>query len=87
MKYLDLLNKNAEETAKSNNVLIAEESSLTLQTAILNCKQRKARLTTDYDCAIRIIPFNPQNLIIIDNKIGLVNREMEQLITIQKDLF
>ena len=41
MKYIDILNQTAEQTATQNNSLIAEEASLNLQSEIFKAKKEQ----------------------------------------------
>ena len=86
-KYLDLINESAEETAKTNNNLVAEEASLSLQAAIVDSKKQLATCETAYAQAMRLIPFNANALYCACNSIELTKRKIEKLKALHSELF
>ena len=87
MKYLDILNKSAEETATENNALIAEEQSIAMQQAIFNKKKEaselkielvrlKGRKSLDFDA-----------IMTASDAIDINKRRSSQLTKLQKELF
>jgi hypothetical protein len=87
MKYLDRLNQTAEETAKTNNVLVAEEANLATQTAILNCKRELGNAKLRLDAVTSVSPFCPETAYSMQNRIEILERKLTVLTAIHKDLF
>jgi len=87
MKYLDLLNQNAEETAKSNNTFVAESANIAVQSAILVCKQKSATLKGDIETAKRAIPFSAKTVVNLQMQLALNEKELVMLTDLQKELF
>jgi len=87
MKYLDLLNQTAEETAKSNNVMIAEEANIAMQSSILACKRQLAEAERMHKESLKRVPFNPEECYKTENTHDLLERKLKSLTNIQKALF
>ncbi len=87
MKYLDLLNQNAEETAKTNNSFVAESANISIQSALLVCKQKSAALKNDIDTAKRAIPFSAKTVVNLQMQLALNEKELVLLTELQKELF
>ena len=77
MKYLELLNKTAEENAKESNVLVAESSKLTLQSKMLDIKKEVARANQNLTVEKSSVNYNPTAIYSISNRILLLNKELE----------
>lgn len=86
-KYIDRLNESAEETAKSNNPLIAEESNLTLQSEQLRCKKDIAVAVNSLDKLKSAHPLDCKAIYTCSNKISLLERELEFYNDLAKELF
>ena len=87
MKYLDLLNLTADETAKSNNEMIAEEASLNLQSAIFAAKKE---IVSKKNYIETLKKSNQLNFGAITNGVNdlqLAERLHGQLVELQKELF
>jgi hypothetical protein len=87
MKYLELLNQTAEETAKQTNELLAEEASIGLQSKLFEVKKKlagKSSLLTQLKSSKEL---NFTTIVSTLNDIQLLEREQKQLITLQKELF
>lgn len=87
MKYLELISQNAEETAKSNNSIVAEEASLAIQSAIVNCKREISSATQEVARQKRTVPFNVQHTLNAINVLQLLERKMVVLTELHKELF
>ena len=87
MKYLDLLNLNAEETAKSNNEMIAEEASLNLQSAIFVAKKEILSKKNYIETLKKCKNLNFSALTCAMNDLQLAERTYNQLNDIQKEMF
>lgn len=87
MKYLDLISQGAEETAKSNNALVAEEASLATQSAILNCKREISQATMHLANSKKATPFNIIDVIGATNTLQLLERKLNVLNELHKELF
>lgn len=87
MKYLELISQNAEETAKSNNTLVAEEANLTIQSAILNCKRDISQCSQQLTDIKKAVPFHVPNLIEITNRLQLLERKLQMMNELHKELF
>lgn len=87
MKYLELINQTAEETAKNNNKLVAEEADLSLQTAILNVKKEISQATTKIQVAKSAVPFRPEAVLAAHNEKALLERSLEYYNSLKQELF
>jgi len=87
MKYLDLISQGAEETAKSNNALVAEEASLATQSAILNCKREISQAAQSVIANKQAVPFNVGNIVNAINTLQLLERKLNVLNELHKELF
>jgi len=87
MKYLERINQTAEETAKTNNVLVAEEANLATQTAILNCKRELGNAKLKLDALTSASPFCPETAYAMQNRVEILERKLTVLTAIHKDLF
>jgi hypothetical protein len=87
MKYLDLLNETAEETAKANNVLVAESAQLSIMQKTLACKKVLADKTSLLAGLIRSKDFNPEEIFRTNNAIELAKREITYYEELTKKLF
>lgn len=87
MKYLDCLNQSADVIAAENNVLIAEEAHLSLQSAILNCKKEIAKKSNHLKRLKESVNINFTDIISVQNELHLLQRKLHQLDELQKELF
>ena len=87
MKYLELINQSADETAKSNNALVAEAGDLALQSSMLECKKQIAEQKSKIAVLKSAIPFNAKNTIDALNKLDLLERELKQYQQLKEELF
>jgi hypothetical protein len=87
MKYLELLNQTAEETAKTNNELISEEYSIALQQEIFKCKKDMAGIMSSIQKAKQCVPLDFVFIVQSQNKADLLQRQYNQLLELQKELF
>jgi hypothetical protein len=87
MKYLELLNQSAEETAKTNNELINEEYSIAIQQEIFNCKKEIAGVTSSILRAKQSLNLDFVLIVSSQNKVDLLTRKYNQLLELQKELF
>jgi hypothetical protein len=87
MKYLDLLNEKAEETAKANNVLVAETAQLNVAQKTLACKKQLAALNVKLAEYRRAKDFNPESIFATHNAIELTKREIAFYEELNKELF
>lgn len=87
MKYIEILNQTAEETAKSNNELIAESANIQMQSAILNTKKEIAKKEAYINTLKQSRELNVSAIVIASNELALAKREQEQLIALQTELF
>lgn len=87
MKYLELLNQTAEETAKQNNSIIAEEAALNLQYRMLTLK--KASRNKEFQIAAmeqsKNIDFSQLSTFM--DELALLDREVKTLEAIKERLF
>ena len=87
MKYIDRLNVTAEESAKKNNELVAEEASLNLQTEVLNTKRQIASAEQTLEAAKCARPFSAEKVYSAQNTIDLLKRKLDAYSQISKELF
>lgn len=87
MKYLDLLNQSAEYKAKRNNELIAEEAALNLEAAVFANKKAIAAKHTMIDSLKASPTLNFKAITSAMNEVQLLEREMDQLKALKKELF
>ncbi len=87
MKYIDLLNQSAEETAKQNNSLIAEEASLNLQHALFSIKKELANKASCINTLKQQKTLNFDAIITALNEQSLLERKQAQLLKLQEELF
>jgi hypothetical protein len=87
MKYIDLLNQTAEETAKLNNELIAEEAGINLQSALFNVKRNLAEKVTLIAKLKQFKNLNFGAIVAATNEYELLLREQKQLQELQLELF
>jgi hypothetical protein len=87
MKYLDLLNRTADETAKTNNSLNAEEQSIAMQQAIFNTKKEASSLAKRLDTlkGASVLDFSAITNCL--DAIDVNKRRKSQLTKLQKELF
>lgn len=87
MKYIDVLNQSADVVAAENNVLIAEEAHLSLQSAILCCKKEMAQKNNRLKSLKKSTSINFTDIIAVENELYLLQRKLNQLDELQKELF
>ena len=87
MKYIELLNRTADETAKELNNLNAEEQAIAMQQAIFNTKKEASELKKALTKAKSRASLNFGDIIRILNLIDVNKREKAQLTKLQKELF
>ena len=87
MKYLDRLNQTAEETAKSNNVLIAEEKHLDFQRESFECKKQISIQLRTIEDLKSSKGFTAKSLYQLECKVQLLNRELEYYNNLIQELF
>jgi len=87
MKYLDLLNQSAEDKSKRNNELVAEEAALNLEAAVFANKKAIAAKNTLIDSLKASPSLNFKAITSAMNEVQLLEREMEQLKALKKELF
>ena len=87
MKYIDFLNQSAEETAKQNNQLIAEEAELTLQHLLFTVKKELASKTANINMLKQQKSLNFDAIIKASNDKELLERKQKQLLELQRELF
>lgn len=87
MKYIDILNQTADDTAAANNVLINEEAQLNLQSAMLNCKKEVAQKSNRLKRLKASTDINFTDIISVQNELYLLQRKLNQLDELQKELF
>lgn len=87
MKYLELINRTAEETAKSNNVLIAKESSINMQSEILLMEKEVNSISNDISSAKCAKPLNIKYLMELQIKLDIANKKLDYLNNLNKELF
>jgi len=87
MKYIELLNQTAEETAKINNELIAEEASINLQSTLFNIKRNLVEKVTLIARLKQCKNLNFGAIVAANNEYELLLREQKQLQELQSELF
>ena len=87
MKYLDRLNQTAEETAKSNNVLIAEEKHLDFQKEAFECKKQISMQVRTIEELKSSKDFTAKSLYQLECKVQLLERELAYYNNLIKELF
>lgn len=87
MKYLDLLNQSAEDKADRNNQLVAEEAALNLEGAVFANKKAIAAKHIQIESLKASPSLNFRAITTAMNDIQLLEREMEQLKALKKELF
>lgn len=87
MKYIDFLNQTAEETAKQNNLLIAEEASLNLQHMLFSIKKELAAKASYINTLKQQKSLNFDAILTASNDKALLERKQAQLVELQNELF
>ena len=87
MKYLDLLNRTADETAKSNNPLIAESAQLDIMQKTLACKKVLAEKNALLAKLKSSADFKVDEIYACHNVIGLMTRQIAFYEELTKELF
>lgn len=87
MKYLDLINRTAEETAKTNNALIAKESSIALQAEVLSMEKEINSLTNRIDSAKCSKPLDIKALMTLQISLDIAQKKLSYLNNLTKELF
>ncbi len=87
MKYIELLNRTADETAKELNTLNAEEQSIAMQQAIFNTKKEASELAKDLKVAKSRKNLDFGYIAVVLDKIDINKRRKAQLTKLQKELF
>lgn len=87
MKYLDRLNQTAEETAKSNNELIAEEKHLDIQRESFECKKQISVQLRAIEDLKSSKGFTAKSLYQLECKVQLLKRELEYYNNLIQELF
>ena len=87
MKFIDRLNQTAEETAKTNNQLIADEKHLDFQKEASTCKQQIAAQTQAIEELKSSRTFTAKALYQAENKLHLMRRELVYYEELIKELF
>lgn len=87
MKYIDILNQTAEQTATQNNSLIAEEAALNLQSEIFKAKKELAEKNNQLRILKTKKSLNFNEIRVTMNEIQLLERIQKQLLDIQTELF
>lgn len=87
MKYLERINRSAEDAAKANNGLVAKESDINLQAAILQKEKEHAALQAQLEIEKSALPLNPDRLLQLQKNVDIVNKSLAYLINLQKELF
>ena len=87
MKYIELLNRTADETAKELNTLNAEEQSIAMQQAIFNTKKEASELKKQLTQAKSMSNLDFGHIAVILDKIDINKRRKAQYTKLQKELF
>lgn len=87
MKYLNLLNQTTEEKEKKNNVLIAKEAKLNLQTVQLRIEREIASKEIAMEKLKGCNPFRPELLYAVYNELQLLQREQKFYSSLEEELF
>lgn len=87
MKYLEILNQTADDTAAANNVLTNEEANLALQSAILATKRAISAHEITYNNALRVRKVDFNTICDIKDEISLLVRKLNQLEELKNELF
>lgn len=87
MKYIDRLNQTAEETAKSNNQLIADEKHLDFQKEVIECRKQLSSAQRTLDDMKSSRDFTAKGLYQLECKIQLIQRELDHYNNLIKELF
>lgn len=87
MKYLQLLNLNAEETAKTNNELSAKEAHISMQAEILNTEKQIAQLEASVRALKSAKPFEPRTLMNHIVELEIHQKRLERLNALLNELF
>ena len=87
MKYLDLLNQTADETAQQNNLLNSEEQSIAMQQAIFNTKKEASSLNKQLVVLKSADVLNFHAITACLDSIDVNKRRKAQLTKLQKELF
>jgi hypothetical protein len=87
MKYLDRLNQTAEETAQTNNVLIAEEKHLDIQRESFECKKAISIQLRAIEDLKSSTTFTAKSLYQLECKVQLLNRELAYYNNLIQELF
>lgn len=87
MKYLDTLNKSAEETTKESNILVAESARLTLQSRMLEIKKQIAKSKQELEIVKCTIDYNPLKIYNVDSHIQLLERELNYYVKLEQEQF
>jgi nicotinic acid mononucleotide adenylyltransferase len=87
MKFIDRLNQTAEETAKSNNILVAEEKHLDFQKEVLECKKQIAALNQAIETAKSSTNVSAKYLYGKQCEKQLLDRELRYYEELLKELF
>lgn len=87
MKYIELLNRTADETAKEMNNLNAEEQSIAMQQVIFNTKREASELAKSLQIAKSRGDLDFGAIANILDKIDINKRRKAQYVKLQKELF
>jgi len=87
MKYLEMLNRTADETAKSNNELVAEEANLTIQSEILDCKKKIASKASEIFELKQQKPLCPKAIIQGQCELAILDKKWKMYEELLKELF
>lgn len=87
MKFLERLNQTAEETAKNNNILVAEEKHLDFQKEVLECKKQISSITQAIETAKSSTTVSAKYLYTKQCEKQLLERELSYYEELLKELF
>jgi len=85
--YLSLISKDKETITREDLEMHNEQAKINIQTSILETRKKLIEAKKNVNSAKCAIPFDPAAVVKAHNQYSLAQREMDQYLTMQKELF
>ena len=87
MKYKDIISKSKEQIAQEEVDFLVENASITIQQDILKCKKELHLVKINLQSSKENSNFNTETIYKAYNELKLLERKLEFLDSLQKELF